>query len=473
MKILIVGATDIGTLIAKYLYNEDFDITILDPNMDAIKEITDTYSVAGVVGKHLSLQALEDAGISETDIIIATTNSDSDNLLVCCVSSLLDVQTKIAYLKDKEYLDNKWQTLFRGETIPVNSIISPLRDILKIIKDSIALSYLEISNIISFSDDVPTKVFSIICDSTSEVLNKTVSAISSMLSASHLRCKIIGIERDNKYLIPLPTDTIKIHDKVYVATHFDDIIDVHSLFKKSEGLESKVLDSQSPNIIIAGDNPLIKMFAKELSKIYKKIKIVSNLSTNENYLLSTELSKNTNITILEDDIKNVILSNNSMKNYDDIVILINEEDEKTLINSLVLKEHNIRNIFCFLNSKKYENILIYNHIKHLLIAEYFVMPPVLLNIRRGIISNAYALDGETEIIEFIVTSNSKASGKKISEIEIQRGIIIAGILDKNQDMIILNQDIRLETDYTVIVVFSRRYINEVENIFSYFIEKNI
>ena len=108
-KVIICGAGRVGTSITEHLSNEGFDITVIDSNSEAIHRITELYDVQGVLGLASYPKVLEDAGIVDTDLIIAVTQSDEINIAACHVSkSIFGTPTMIIRIRSKEYLDPKY-----------------------------------------------------------------------------------------------------------------------------------------------------------------------------------------------------------------------------------------------------------------------------------------------------------------------------------------------------------------------------
>ena len=124
-KVIICGAGRVGTSITEHLSNEGFDITVIDSNSEAIQRITELYDVQGVLGLASYPNVLEDAGIVDTDLIIAVTQSDEINIAACHVAkSIFGTPTMIIRIRSKEYLDPKYSNYLLKD-VGVNRIISP------------------------------------------------------------------------------------------------------------------------------------------------------------------------------------------------------------------------------------------------------------------------------------------------------------------------------------------------------------
>ena len=126
MKIIVCGAGEVGSSIARQLSMEDNDVTIVDQSSKLVRQISDTIDVQGVVGHASRPDVLELAGIADADMIIAVTYADEVNMVACQVAhSLFDVPTKIARVRHQSYLMPIWANLFSRVHMPIDVIISP------------------------------------------------------------------------------------------------------------------------------------------------------------------------------------------------------------------------------------------------------------------------------------------------------------------------------------------------------------
>ena len=132
MKVIICGAGKVGTSIARHLVDQNNDVTVIDQSSEDIKKINETQDVKGIVGRATYPSVLENAGASESDMIIAVTRNDETNMIICqLASSLFNVSKKIARIRSKEFLEGKWSKLYNKSNIPIDVIISPEIEVAK------------------------------------------------------------------------------------------------------------------------------------------------------------------------------------------------------------------------------------------------------------------------------------------------------------------------------------------------------
>ena len=126
MKVIICGAGQVGSNIARYLASEGNNVTVIDQSPELIQRIHDTLDVQAMVGHASHPDVLEAAGASEADLVIAVTHIDEINMISCQVASaLFNVPTKIARVRAQSYLNPMWADLFSRENLPIDVIISP------------------------------------------------------------------------------------------------------------------------------------------------------------------------------------------------------------------------------------------------------------------------------------------------------------------------------------------------------------
>ena len=140
MKVIVCGAGQVGFNIARHLALENNDVTVIDQSPESIRRISDTLDANGVVGHASHPEVLEQAGISDADMIIAVTYADEVNMVACQVAhSLFDVPTKIARIRQQSYLAPMWANLFSRDHMPIDVIISPEVEVGEMVLRRIAL----------------------------------------------------------------------------------------------------------------------------------------------------------------------------------------------------------------------------------------------------------------------------------------------------------------------------------------------
>jgi trk system potassium uptake protein len=126
MRVIVCGAGQVGSTIARHLATEGMDVTVVDISPDQARRADESYDVRGIVGHASHPEVLERAGARDADMLIAVTRSDEVNMVACQVAySLFNVRRRIARLRHPGYLEPIWQGLYASDQLPIDVIISP------------------------------------------------------------------------------------------------------------------------------------------------------------------------------------------------------------------------------------------------------------------------------------------------------------------------------------------------------------
>ncbi|MBW2100133.1 MAG: NAD-binding protein, partial [Deltaproteobacteria bacterium] len=132
MKIVIVGAGEVGFHIASRLSYENKDVVLIDKDPDAIRRVSDSIDVQVINGSGSSPVVMNDAGIKGADIFLAVTNSDETNLVACLVADILSPATmKLARVRDADF--DMYHDTFREHAPHINTVINPEIEVVKTI----------------------------------------------------------------------------------------------------------------------------------------------------------------------------------------------------------------------------------------------------------------------------------------------------------------------------------------------------
>ena len=126
MKIIICGAGEVGFSLAKYLSSEKMQVTVIDEDTEKLHKMTSAIDVRSIVGKTYNPKILDEAAVKDADLLIAVSENDESNILVCEMAKILfNVPNTIARIKEKELLKEKWLDLFSDKGFKIDNIISP------------------------------------------------------------------------------------------------------------------------------------------------------------------------------------------------------------------------------------------------------------------------------------------------------------------------------------------------------------
>ena len=197
MKSIICGAGVVGQSIAESLSKEGLEITVIDESTEAIKKISDTLDVKTIVGAVSSPSILESAGARDSDILIAVTKSDETNMVACQIGyTLFKIPTKIARIRQQDYLKSEWINLYNKENLPIDFIISPENEVAEAIYRRLhapgSIDMLELA-------DNRLKLIGLKCEENCPILNISLRKLSE--TYSEVLSNILFIIRQEKKFV--------------------------------------------------------------------------------------------------------------------------------------------------------------------------------------------------------------------------------------------------------------------------------
>ena len=211
MKIIVCGAGQVGSSIARQLSMENNDVTIVDQSQKLVLQISDAIDVQGVVGHASRPDDLERAGIADADMIIAVTYADEVNMIACQVAhSLFDVPIKIARVRHQSYLKPIWANLFSRDQIPIDAIISPEIEVARAVARRLQVP--GAFEMIPLVDD-KVRLLGVRCGEDCPLVHTPLRQLTQLFP--ELKIIIVGLMRDNVPIVPSGNDQMLPGDEVY------------------------------------------------------------------------------------------------------------------------------------------------------------------------------------------------------------------------------------------------------------------
>ena len=243
MNIIICGAGRVGFTIAKILGEQGHSITIIDQSSEDIQKIDDTLDVKAIVGKATYPSILEKANASEADMIIAVTRNDEINMLICQIAfSIFNVPKKIARIRSQDYLNPKFTKVYNKENLPIDVIISPEIEIAKSLQRKLEAP--------GALDNVPfannkIRLLEVLINENCPLIDIKLKDLTKKFPK--LDANIMGVIRNEKYVVLKKEDVLKKDDKAYIAVNASQMQDTLNAFGHNEKISKKIL-------IIGGGN---------------------------------------------------------------------------------------------------------------------------------------------------------------------------------------------------------------------------
>lgn len=420
MRIIIIGDGKVGYSLAQYLSQEDYDVTVIDKRVDVLQKTIDTLDVRCIKGNGVSTRILMEAGVNGADLLIAVTDSDEMNMVCCLTAKKLGAEHTIARIRDPEYAS---ELSLLKEELGLSMVINPEQaaafEIAKHFKYPYAV------NIESYyKGRVDMVGIRVTCKHS--IINMKVQEIAKKYAFPVL---ISAVERNNEVLLPdgnfeiIENDIIHIIGKPADAFNFCNAIGTP--FHKMK------------NILIIGGGRISYYLTKAIDDMGMKVKIIER--DMNSCLKLTEMLPNT-LIINADGTDEEILKQESIS-YMDSFVALTGRDEENLIAALLAKQYGVHKVIAkitHLNYTAVNRLGLDTIISPKTITAHNILKYVrgLKNAQGTSVDSIYRIiNDQAEAIIFKTNENTKALNIPLSQLRLNRGVIIATILRQNQIII--------------------------------------
>ncbi len=450
MKIIIIGAGQVGGTLAENLASEENDITVIDQDSARLRELQDRLDIRTVYGQGSHPDILAQAGAEDADMLIAVANSDEVNLAACQVAyTLFQTPTKICRVRATPYLAK--QELFSTKAFPVDVLISPeqvvTKSICRLLEYPGALQALDLAQ-------GKARLVAIRAAEGGPLIGHKLSLIREHMPTIDTR--VAAIFRKGRPIIPTGDTVIEIDDEVFFIAATNHIRAVMS--------ELQPLENNYRRIIIAGGGNIGFRLAKQLERHYQ-VKLIET-----NYERCVELSESLVKTfVLHGNAanKDMLLEENIEET--DVFIAVTNDDEANIMASMLAKRIGARKVMSLISNPDYVDLIQGGEIDIAISPQQTTIGSLLTHIRKGDVVNVHALRrGAAEAIEAIAHGDNRSSkvvGKRLDEIALPTGTTIGAIV-RDQEVLIAHDHIRIQSDdHVILFLVDKRKVKEVEKLF--------
>ena len=452
MNIIICGAGRVGFTIAKLLSEQNHSITIIDQSSEDIQKINASLDVKAIVGKATYPSILEKANASDADMIIAVTKNDEINMLICQIAfSIFNIQKKIARIRSQDYLNPKFSKVYNKENLPIDVIISPELEIAKSLQRKLEAP--------GALDNVPFAENKIRLLEIS--VNKTCPLIGIKLNEltkkfPKLEANILGVIRDEKFILFKKNDVMKENDKAYVIINSSQMQLTLSAFGHNEKISNKIL-------IIGGGNIGFNL-AKNIEQSFDsaRVKIIEK-DKNRSEFIANEL--NNSIVINGNGLDEDVLAEANLNEIETVLALTNDDEDNLMVSVLVEKFSQDKRTMALINKPNYSLLQSSLKIDHLIDPRMNTVSSILKHVHKGTIETAYSiLNGEYEVIEAEIINTSELINKELKNSNLPEEIRIGAIL-RGEDIIIPRSNFDFKKKDIIVFLAKRDHLSIVENMF--------
>ena len=450
MKIVILGAGQVGSSVAEGLVSEQNDITVIDTDHQRLHELQDRLDMRTVFGNAAHPSVLAQAGIEDADMLIAVTQSDETNLVACKLAhSLFNVPTRIARIRATDFLEN--ERIFSPENFAVDLVICPeqiLTDyIFKLVQFPEALQVLEFAH--GKVSLVAVKAFQ-----GGPLVGHQLSDLKQHIPSVDAR--VAAIFRGDRPIVPEGDTVIEAGDEVFCmsATH-----EIRQVMR-----ELRRMDKPVRRVMIAGGGNIGLRLARALERDYL-VKIVEH-NKRRCEILSGELN---NALVLQGDATDESLLESENIEEMDVFVAVTNDDENNIMSCLLAKRFGARRVVSLINRRSYVDLLQAGQIDIAISPAQTTIGSLLAHVRRGDVTQVHSLRrGAAEALEAVVhgdASSCKLVGRRIEQIDLPKGSTIAALV-RGEQVIVGHHDTEVKADdHLIIFVTNKKLLPSVEKLF--------
>ncbi len=448
LNVIIVGAGEVGYHLADRLALEGHQIIVIDRDEEKIKRIERHLNVMAVRGSGASARVLEEAGIKDTDLFVAVTNSDEINLIACLLAKEYGVPRKVARVRSEDYLSAG--SPLNEQKLGLDLIINPAR---VLAEEIMRLS--EISEATDWAEFARGRVILL----GYQVREGCALSGLSLNALRDLRALydflVVAIVRNGTTIIPSGSDVIQPGDKIFVITQKRDIPALEYILGFTSQAPSKVF--------IIGGGQVGALVARQMEA--KKIEV---FLVEKDKARCEELAEELHDTVILhiDGLEAQELLKEGLDRAD-LIVAVTDSDTVNILSALLGKHHGAKKSIVRIDRPDFIPLLSPLGIDVALSPRLLAANQILRFVRRGqILSVATFLGSEAEVVEMVVPDNPDfRKGRRLQELPFPKGAIV-GAIYRAGEVLIPKGDTLLKPGDDLIIFAHRQALGQIEKIFA-------
>ena len=450
MKIIVCGAGQIAKSAVSYLVKGNNDIIVIDDNARNLDEISKEFDVLPVVGKPSHPDILERAGARDCDMILALTELDEVNMIICQLAyTLFAIPKKIASVNSETFTDPLWGMLYNDNHVPVDLLISPNIDIaeqiLKILK------YPGSAGLLPVFDEK----YCILTLNINENCPLLEIPLVQLSRQEEFHIGFINIIRNNVSFLPDMYDVIQNNDQINILVKAEKVYNAISAF----GLEKPA----NERLVIFGGNEISEYMG---NKIENDDTIISSRLVEENLDKARVLARNLNQTVV---IQGEMMSDVILKEADlthaDAAIAVTDNDKDNLLASLLASKSGVGTTISVINTPSTNNLMFNNSDNILIDRSSITISNMLKEIRKAKLRQAYSIArGMGEIWEIKLSDEVNYCHKKIGELSLPKMCRVVA-LQRGDEVFYPDPTSKIELNDILLIYVDSSMIKQTEHVF--------
>jgi trk system potassium uptake protein TrkA len=450
MKIIILGAGQVGATLAENLASEANDITVVDTNPALLAELQDRLDIRTVQGHASHPSVLRHAGADDADMLIAVTENDETNMLACRVAqTLFRTPTKIARVRSGEYL--REEALFGNDALPVDMLISPEQLVTDYIRRLI--QYPGALQVVDFAEG-RVRLVGVRAFYGGMLVGRQLKELPLHLPGVDAR--VAAIYRRGRPIAPEGDSIIEAEDEVFFIAARNNIPKIMGELRRA--------DQPVKRVMLAGGGNIGLRLAHALEDKVQ-VKIIEK-SRERARQLSEELNRT--IVLCGDAANEALLQEENIEDVD-VFCAITNDDEANILSAMLAKRLGARKALSLINRLAYVDLVEGGVIDIAISPQQSTVSALLAHVRRGDMVKVHSLRrGAAEAIEAVAhgsAGNSKVVGKRLDQISLPPGTTIGAIV-RGEQVIIAHHDTVIKTDdHVILFIVNKKHTRDVEKLF--------
>lgn len=451
MKIIILGAGQVGGTLTEHLADEQNDVTVVDSSDSALRQLQERLDIRTVKGDASKPTTLADAGAEDADMLIAVTDSDEVNMLACTIAyTLYRTPTKICRIREVDYL-NEDKKLFQSGAIPVDVSISPEH----LVTDAIHQLILNPGSlqVLDFAGG-KIRLVAVKAVDGGPIVGRELQEIREHMPSVDTRVAAI-FRKSQSAIIPEGSTVVEPDDEAFFIAASENIRAVTSELRK--------LDAPYKRVMIAGGGKIGASLAKRLEQDYQ-VKVLE-LNYDRCRQLSEELEESIVLNGSANDSK--LLQQENIANTDVFCALTNN-GESNIMMSMLAKRLGAKKVITLITNSAYAE-LVGQEIDIAISPQQITISSLLTHVRKGDISAVHSLRrGAAEALEMTAHGDPKTSkvvGRRLDELDLPPGATVGAILRGDEVIIAHRHVVVEEDDHVILFLTDPSKISLVEKLF--------
>ena len=470
MKVIILGAGQVGASVAEGLVSEENDITVVDSDGACLMRLQDKLDLRAVVGNAATPSVLRQAGAEDADMIIAVTQSDQTNLVACKLAqSVFNVPTRIARLRARDFLEDA--TLLSPENFAVDFALCPEQVITDYIRRLI--EFPEALQVLNFAKGRVCLVAVRAYDG-GTLVGRPIKEMREHLPPD-MDARIAAIFRRDQPVFPEGETTVEAGDEVFLLAATEHIRPVLRQLRR--------MMTPVERIMIAGGGNIGLRLAKVLEKRYE-VKIIEGRQERAE-LIANELDNS--LVLLGDATDEELLEQENISEMDLFLAVTNDDEDNIMAGSLA-KRLGSKRVVALINRRAYADMIEGGPIDIGISPAQVSIGTLLAHVRHGDVAEVHSLRrGAAEALELVAHGDAKTSkivGKRIGDIDWPHGVTVAALvrnfdqavvightddwtaITRHGEVVIAHHDTVIQPEDHVIVFCTRKkLVKKVEKLF--------